>query len=288
LLTAAKLKVLIPSACAVALLVGVILQQQTLNRLREENAALRRARQAMVVETSAVTQTGETDELKREKLELLRLRGETGRLRRDLAEQRLLVANRQVTNEIPATEKLQNTFQVHIFARFYSGGDPALETFPIDSTAVVAPTEMSKLLKHLTEATESAELLSAMQVTTRSGQQAQIQATDVQTNQLTGAVFQSGHIVDVLPRVSDDGRSVALTVIANKLKNCPVLKDEISNAQPVLEVGAAAMEMASNVSLWGGQTIAIAKRFEDKKVVLFVTPTLIDPAGNRVHPDTEP
>ena len=46
LVGAAKLKVLIPSACAVALLVGVVWQQQALNRLREENATLRGAQMA--------------------------------------------------------------------------------------------------------------------------------------------------------------------------------------------------------------------------------------------------
>ncbi|MGC3958941.1 MAG: sigma-70 family RNA polymerase sigma factor [Verrucomicrobiota bacterium] len=58
LMTAAKLKVLIPSACAVALLVGVAWQQYTLNQLREENVALRRAQVVAIGGTPTTNSAG--------------------------------------------------------------------------------------------------------------------------------------------------------------------------------------------------------------------------------------
>jgi hypothetical protein len=45
--------------------------------------------------------------------------------------------------------------------------------------------------------------------------------------------------------------------------------------------------MIANAVVWDGQTVGVARRFDGKKLVVFVTPTLIDPAGNRVHSDSE-
>ncbi len=78
---------------------------------------------------------------------------------------------------------------------------------------------------------------------------------------------------------------MVLNVVASKVTDNPVVPAELEGSPfPIFGVS----EMSSSAVVWDGQTVAMARRFDGKKVVVFVTPTLIDPAGNRVYPETEP
>jgi hypothetical protein len=140
-------------------------------------------------------------------LELLRLRGEVGRLRRELGEQKVLAAKlAEITNGAAQTAaKIEP--QIHIQARFFTGTDEALESFQDNSTGIVESKEMEKLLKRLQES-ENVELLTVQRVATLSGRQAQVNGFESKTNLSTGAVTESGHTLDVLPTLRGDGRSV--------------------------------------------------------------------------------
>ncbi len=289
LLTAAKLKVLIPSACAVAMLVGVVLQQQELNRLREENAALRMQMAAIKDAPAMVVKSDDgTAEAQREKMELLRLRGEVGRMRRELAEQKILAAKLAETNNVTAQAQQKMEPQIHLRARFYAGADEALEFFKDNTTAVVEPAEMSKLLNHLKES-DNAELLAVQQMTTLSGRQAQMRTSESRTNISTGAVTESVLLTDVLPTLQADGYSVALNLSVARYDDFPgeaalAGADAKGNPLPLIRE----RKMATTTTTWDGQTVATALRTDDRRIVVFVTPTLIDPAGDRVHPAPEP
>jgi RNA polymerase sigma factor (sigma-70 family) len=285
LIAAAKLKVLIPSACAVALLVGAVWQRHELDEVREENAKLQRA--AMVAaESSAVAipnAVGATEEQERAKLELLRLRGELGRLRRDLAEQQMLAATVAATNSVADQSQQKAQAQVAIEARFYTGTDEALEVFKDHSTAIVSAAEMDKLATHL-QAADSVELLAKQRVMTTSGQQATVMSFETRTNLSTGAVTESGLTLDVLPTSSEDGQSVELNLVATKITDKPVeIEAAAATTLPVPAFGLS--QMTAKATVWDGQTVALARQSEGKKLVVFVTPTLIDSAGNRVHPE---
>jgi hypothetical protein len=90
-----------------------------------------------------------------------------------------------------------------------------LESFADNSTGVVVPLEMAKILKRLKQS-DNVEFLGEQEVTTLSGRQAQVNTFESRTNISTGAVTESGYTVDVIPKVQEDGQSVALTLIANK------------------------------------------------------------------------
>lgn len=285
LVTAAKLKVLIPSACAVALLFGVVWQQSRLNQLREENVALRQTQVPVEVEASTTKLAGAADKLQKEKLELLRLRGEVGRLRRDLAERQNQVARMVATNGQSARTQQPAEAQVNVKARFVTGVDEALDFFADNSTGIIGAAEMNKLLAHLKEA-DTVELLAEQQVTTLSGRQAQVQSLEFRTNSITGVVTESGHVVDVLPMVQDGGESVKLTVIASKYDGKPVVTNEWDTAAslPVIKMN----QLTANAAVWNGQTLAMTRQSDGKKLVVFVTATIVDQAGNRVRLETEP
>lgn len=288
LLAAAKLKVLIPSACAVALLGGVILQQQALNQLREENTALRM--QVVAIKDAPAMVVKPEDGMaksQRENMELLRLRGEVGRIRRELAEQKTLVAQLVQTNNVTAQAQQKMEPQINLRARFYTGADEALEFFKDNTTAVVVPAEMNKLLNHLKES-DNAELLAVQQVTTLSGRQAQMRSSESKTNISTGAVTESVLLTDVLPTLQADGYSVALNLTVAGYDDYPggaalAESDAKGNPLPLIRE----RKMTTTTMTWDGQTVAMALRTDDRRIVVFVTPTLIDPAGDRVHPATE-
>lgn len=287
LITAAKLKVLIPSTCAVALFVAMTVQHQAMNRLRDENAGLRRRQQLTAVAESsaaAINQPEATGDQQGEKLELLRLRGEVGRIRRELAEQQTLAARLAETNSIAVQVAPKIDPQINVRAQFFTGTDEALEFFPDNSTGVVAPLELGKILKRLKES-DKVKMLAEQQVTTLSGRQAQVTTSQARTNLSTGVVTESGHTVDVLPTLREDGGGVVLDLVVTKIADKPVVPDEVKEV-PLPSFGLS--QMTANTVVLDGQTVAMAQRSDGKKLVVFVTTTLIDPAGNPIHPKTEP
>lgn len=135
------------------------------------------------------------------------------------------------------------------------------------------------------------------------------------TNGTTNFVYQSqampfGPVLDVLPTVSGDGYTIQMTLSptiteflgyedAKKLKlSSP--DDKGTLPLPVFRT----RQMTTSASVWDGQTIVLgnfsdqmldappdlkgapkasAKR-QSKQLLVFVTPTIIDPAGNRLNP----
>ena len=283
--TAVKLKIAVPVACAVVAVVALLVQNETLNRLRNENAGLLAVQQAVRDAEPPVVSQSDADEaerLKRERLELLKLRGEVGRLRREMAEMNSTRVNVSPTNEtVEAESPKDSPQQINVRARFFTGTDEALEFFQDSSTGIVEPVEMSKLLKHLEES-DKVELLASQQVTTLSGRQAQVVSSGFKTNTATGIVTESSHVVDVLPTFLG-GWGVALNLAVIKMADKPVLAEGHSDSSlPAPNIS----QMTANAGVLDGQTVAMARRIDGKKLVVFVTTTLIDSAGNRVHPDS--
>jgi general secretion pathway protein D len=210
------------------------------------------------------------------------------------------------------------------------------------------------------------DLLSAPEVTTMSGRQAQIKVVDIryivtdldadQTAAGGGAAtggtvttgggvgslivplaepFEIGPVLDVVPYVNADGYTIQLTIL-------PTLKEFLGYDDPgafvaqVQSVGAQGgannqaltqptplpkfrlRQVATTAMVWDGQTVVLggliaenvqktkdkvpvlgdlpfvgrffrseANVTSKKNLVIFVTPTLIDPAGNRLHAEDE-
>ena len=208
------------------------------------------------------------------------------------------------------------------------------------------------------------DLLSAPEITTQSGRQAQIKVVDIRyivtdldtdqtaAGQATSVVgsgggggigslivplaepFEIGPVLDVVPYVNADGYTIQLTIL-------PTLKEFLGYDDPgqfVAQIqGASAggaspapltqpiplpkfrlRQVATTATVWDGQTVVLGgliaenvQKTKDKvpvlgdlpffgrffrsesntsskkNLVIFVTPTLIDPAGNRLHSDEE-
>lgn len=222
-----------------------------------------------------------------------------------------------------------------------------------------------RLVLRALEQRDGVDVLTAPEVTTVSGRQAQIQAVDIRTivtgtdaNQTAsgggnngvngttggggvGTIIQPttqalpfGPVLDVIPYVSADGFTVQLTIIPTVTEF--IGYDTQTAAQFVIQaqsVGqAAALPLTAQLPLpifrlrqvttscivWDGQTVVIGGLISDdverskdkvpflgdvplvgrlfrsessvtkkKNLVIFVTPTIIDPAGNRMHSDEE-
>lgn len=282
--TATKLKVAVPVLCAVAAVVALFVQNETLSQLRNENAALLAAQRSVTVDESPVVSQDADDEverLRREKLELLKLRGEVGRLRRELAEMSVARAIVYPTNEtVEAESPKESTQQINVKARFVTGSDEALGIFglPGDAvTRVVSGSEMETLLDQIKKS-ESIETIGELQVTTLSGRQAQISKSGAVTNE--ASVFESGYVLDVLPKIREDDQSIDLKIVISKTSN--------EQFEPVKHGGAELpvfrlQQVDASASVWDGQTVVMSRRFDEKKVVVLITPTLITREGNRVH-----
>jgi beta-lactamase regulating signal transducer with metallopeptidase domain len=183
-----------------------------------------------------------------------------------------------------------------------------------------------KLILRTLETNSAAKILASPQITTTSGQQAQIQIADVKTiisgmtavvtNGMTNLVYQSeamsfGPVLDILPTVSNDGYTVHMTLSptfteflgyedAKKLKLSPP-DDKATLPLPILRK----RQMTTSASVWDGQTIVLGNfsdqmldtppdlkgtpktsgKKQSKQLLVFVTPTIIDPAGNPANKD---
>jgi type II secretory pathway component GspD/PulD (secretin) len=223
-----------------------------------------------------------------------------------------------------------------------------------------------RLVVRALETRSGTDLLSAPEVTTMSGRQAQIKAVDIKyivtdldltqtaagTTGTAGGVgtgggggigsqsqplaepFELGPVLDVVPYVNADGYTIQLTII-------PTLKEFLGYDDPgaftaqiqgASSIGASPVpltqpiplpkfrlrQVATTAMVWDGQTVVLggliaenvtksknkvpvlgdlpflgrffrseANMTSKKNLIIFVTPTLIDPAGNRLHTDEE-
>jgi general secretion pathway protein D len=130
------------------------------------------------------------------------------------------------------------------------------------------------------------------------------------TNDDVSAAFESkamefGTIFDVVPTVSQDGYTINLPVDVTVLgfagyddpgtnRVAVYLNGDqkwVAPPQPKLQK----REVAATVNVWDGQTLVLggliaagdSNSAEKRNLLIFVTPTIIDQAGNRVHTDDE-
>jgi hypothetical protein len=140
-----------------------------------------------------------------------------------------------------------------------------------------------------------AELLNEFSITTLSGRQSSLAATDLQTisvsTNATGSLQTNqvtvGPILDVLPGVQGDGFKIQLKLV-------PVFWELVGEDAPaVLLPRLRKREMEVSATLWDGQTIVIGNPMEpngqpaehpgEKRLLVLVTATIVDPAGNPYH-----
>ncbi len=172
------------------------------------------------------------------------------------------------------------------------------------------------------EARPGVEILAEPEVVTTSGRQTQMRATTkvdifydrVFTN-IVPLPLEIGPVLDVVPYVLSDGYTINLTVIPSLTEflgydtpaptNTTAFynrfgeKIDLPKSLPRFTV----RQMVTTLNLWDNQTAIISglpeknyvngnevankSKASDKELLVFVTATIVDPVGNRVHSDDE-
>ncbi|MGH7869132.1 MAG: hypothetical protein ACREP9_16210, partial [Candidatus Dormibacteraceae bacterium] len=130
-------------------------------------------------------------------------------------------------------------------------------------TAVLSPAQFRVICKAL-EQREGFDLLTESSITTLSGRECHIRTGD---DAAPGQPAASGPIVDLIPNLSADGYTI-------KLK-ATVSAPETLNGE---------------VNMYDHQTFLLStteKTKPDSQLIVLLTATLVDPAGNVVHADDE-
>lgn len=189
----------------------------------------------------------------------------------------------------------------------------------VTMTGILTDNNFRTTLRAL-EARKGFENLGEPEVTTTSGRQCQIRSTEmlsVITNLLSqqisvtnqGSVtvsnsvvpqatqIETGPMLDVVPYVVSDGYTINLALIPSLTEFLGY--DKSSKEQTPLP-RFRVRQVATTLNLWDGQTAIISGLSEqnllrpksnsqpdEKELLVFVTATLVDPTGNRLHSDKE-
>jgi len=179
-------------------------------------------------------------------------------------------------------------------------------------TGILTDPQFRVVLRAL-EQRSGTDVLSTPSVTTLSGRQAQIRVQEMKTvvtgsepaagtNGFTTAVIPCGPMLDVLPTVLADGYTIQLNLKASVtefLGYDPATPGVAGSAQPRFRQ----RELTTIANVWDGQTLVLGGPLVEaagsttnrtagvtalrKQLLVFVTPRLIDPAGNRLHAGDE-
>jgi beta-lactamase regulating signal transducer with metallopeptidase domain/transcriptional/translational regulatory protein YebC/TACO1 len=153
------------------------------------------------------------------------------------------------------------------------------------------------------------DFLNESDITTLSGRQVHIEIADLetivtgQTNVVTNGKtnanyhteqFPFGPSLDVIPYVSTNGYSIRMTILASLTEFLGYTDPGPSERASVVKPHIRLQQFTNSVIVWDGQTAVLGGLSEasstnsvQKNLIIFVTPTIIDPAGNRVHSDDE-
>jgi beta-lactamase regulating signal transducer with metallopeptidase domain len=201
------------------------------------------------------------------------------------------------------------------------GWPPGVTPNGTNNLVGILTTSQVKIVFKALEQRAGADILSAPQVTTLSGRQTEISVT--QATEVNGNAIQTGPVLDILPFVSDDGftlsvdASATVTDVLGNEADRRVLTTNLQGKASRFSASSSAPGMRrvrtrrvqGKVVVYDGQTLVLGNPIvsvisrqpdgqsatnavpEDagKRLLVFITPTIIDPAGNPIHaPGKEP
>jgi RNA polymerase sigma factor (sigma-70 family) len=307
----AAMKPLLPLALAAGLVALTAWQVKTrgdLGRARDEArqlmSELSRLRSGAGADADLQKRLKELDQLRLEAADVYRLRGEVTRLRAEAVEQKqaILTAPAADTNSALVASNAP-VRQVMIEAKFVEIPVDLPTKLPIatlpkeENTSVILKDDVARQLILYFEKSDGANVLSAPRVTTVSGRQAQVSVSDIQEvyDPLTDASTNlwSGVELDVLPIVGPEGAILSLTVMARineflGYQTTPAgpriktrLRQAVTSAQVAdgMTLVLAAGVVVDEVAAPGGSQ----QDPELKRVIILITPTVIDGSGNPVR-----
>ncbi|MDB6125135.1 MAG: Peptidase BlaR1, partial [Pedosphaera sp.] len=146
-----------------------------------------------------------------------------------------------------------------------------------------------RVVLKMLEKHDGVDLLTPLGIITESARQAQISLLEmvkIRTNSSPGTFKTSlpvGPVLDVVPKVGTNGSTVELSITTS----VTILLDESTAILPAIQFS----QMATSSTVEDGQTVAMAglqgpgKDGRRKWLMVFVTPTLINPDGSLFHRD---
>ena len=240
--------------------------------------------------------------------------------------------------------------QIHIKARFLEVPTGTMAGFgnflnatnstTNQFTGILNATNL-KLILHSLASRKDVEMLAEPEVTTTSGRQTQMRATQIITvvtnfafqenlaTNGTSSIFpqtrtvETGPILDVVPYVLADGYTINLTVIPSlteflgydKPPDVPDVTGTNNRVQlPMILPKFNVRQMVATLNLWDNQTVVVggmrvkniikdqtpmlgsvplmgrmfrSQHTNETEILVFITATIVDPAGNRVHKEDE-
>ena len=225
-------------------------------------------------------------------MELMRLRAEITRLR----------ADRIVTADVPAVgpeadEEIQLRRQmITVESRFADVPVAMLKAFEITpglgASRILTEAQSIDLVRTL-EQTAGVEILTVPRITTLHQRDAHIELTE--TNDFNGFEVKVGPELRVKAQVHRGLQSITLNLDAELTELVVVDKENTNRTKSIRRTGVVATP-----TLEDGQTAVLAQWLNNERprnndalamgrcLLVLVTPTLIDPAGNRIHRSGEP
>jgi len=157
-----------------------------------------------------------------------------------------------------------------------------------DAVIVLTASQAKATLQKVREMT-GVDVLSAPRMTTLSGRQAEISVT--QSGNVAGRAVQLGPRLELLAMVADDGFTIGVNSIATLTETTGKERAPEIRTRQVIGIADA----------YDGQTIVLGESAiergrsdestnpDGRRLLVFITPTIIDPAGSPVHtPDRMP
>jgi RNA polymerase sigma factor (sigma-70 family) len=252
---------------------------QQLSRLPEENASL----------TKLGLDAAELARLRQEHLELMRLRGKVTMMGRELAAATPTAQTQTLDEQPPKPEEQppRPAQQLTVESRFVE--------LPLDqylnlslpgiakgarakNVSGVLTEPQAKALIRSFEQTLGVDVLNGPKVTTLTGRPATVELTE--EREVDGEKYVLGPRLNVSPSLLADGMTISLGVQASASQ----MDDATAPDSPQLALQNFTASAQSSV--FDGQTLLFGgpKQNSDKAILVLVTPTLIDSAGNRLHP----
>ena len=164
-----------------------------------------------------------------------------------------------------------------------------LDVTGVGTTSILTDSQFRTLLDKITTTT-GLDILGSPRVTTLSSRPASIHVVSESPD--LGVPL--GPSADLTPTVSADGYGISLVAIASLAEQVPDKKSPDPDAKTVVQT-----RISGNSVLWDGQTMVLsqligasdtagaARENNSNSLLVFLTPTLIDPAGNPIHPQQE-
>jgi RNA polymerase sigma factor (sigma-70 family) len=288
-MTMPKLKLALNAMVVGGVTIAFVIQHQAQVKLRADNESLRQQITQLQTDNESLSNqlasAGNSKSLSDEQFtELLRLRGEVTRLRQ---QQKVLPVVTQLKTNNSSSAQL---IQFHLKARFVSFPTGSLQALGVNWMSGTPKTgllteQQFKIIKEALQGASDVETLAEPELTTLNGRQSQMRATQLVS--IAGQPVEVGPTIDVVPYFSTNSSTLNLSLVASLVE----LTGDPSKP------GAQLIHATNQVTLSPGQTVVLENEIPSggwlpdstnipagpRSLLVFVTPTPVDEAGNRLN-----